>query len=370
MAEHLKYRYLRILRDPSGIFWALFFPMILATLFYFAFGSLGTASRELIPAALVTEEENEGFTAMLGGIDGELIELTCMSADEAASALADGRICGIYTVKKEPSLTVGANGISETILSSVLDSYLKYTAALNDVGSTHPENLKAAMTAMQEDRSYTREVSLGGRTYDNMLNYFFALIAMACFFGNLMGMNLAGDTAANISPLAARRCISPMRRLPAVLTDLLAAFSIQFANMCILLAYMRLVLGIGFSGRIGGMLLICALGSMLGVSFGILVGCLSRVREGIKTLLTVVVPLVLCFFSGLMVGNMKAVIEDHAPLLNRINPAALISDALYCLNVFDDAGEYRLRLLLLAAWSMIMTFAAFLLMRRDRYDSI
>ncbi len=33
---------------------------------------------------------------------------------------------------------------------------------------------------------------------------------------------------------------------------------------------------------------------------------------------------------------MKNIIEQSFPLLNRVNPAALITDALYCINVYED----------------------------------
>lgn len=37
-----------------------------------------------------------------------------------------------------------------------------------------------------------------------------------------------------------------------------------------------------------------------------------------------------------MIGGIKQSIEKHFSLLNRLNPSALISDALYALNIYDD----------------------------------
>ncbi len=58
------------------------------------------------------------------------------------------------------------------------------------------------------------------------------------------------------------------------------------------------------------------------------------------------------------------------PLFNRINPAALISDALYYLNIYNDPAALRLRLILLFAFAAVMTLLAFLSLRRTRYESI
>lgn len=72
-----------------------------------------------------------------------------------------------------------------------------------------------------------------------------------------------------------------------------------------------------------------------------------------------------------MNSNMKDLVEKHAPIINRINPAALISDAFYCINVYNDTapGYYR-NLVTLAVMSAAFVMASFLLIRRNRYDSI
>ena len=128
-------------------------------------------------------------------------------------------------------------------------------------------------------------------------------------------------------------------------------------------------MGIDLSAHLGGMIVIVALGSLLGVSFGILVGTMN-VKEGGKVLLTTALSLVLCFLAGLMYGSMKQVIENSVPFLNRLNPAAVISDAFYYLNVYEDKAGYYLRLVILAAYSFGITALAFIMLRRERYDSI
>ena len=176
--------------------------------------------------------------------------------------------------------------------------------------------------------------------------------------------------AANVTPLAARRSISPERKSLAVLQDLVVGISIQFINALAFLLFLRFVLGISLNGNFSGMALISLLGSMTGVSLGIVVGSNARLKEGIKTLILVALPLFLCFLAGMMIGNMKYVIEEHVPLINRINPAALISDALYFLNVYNDREALSVRLLLLLAFAVVMTGWAFLSLRRTRYESI
>ena len=76
------------------------------------------------------------------------------------------------------------------------------------------------------------------------------------------------------------------------------------------------------------------------------------------------------FFAGLMFVNMKNIVEQHAPIINRINPAAVLSDAYYCMGVYNDAERFTRCILTLAVMSILFLAAAFFGVRRERYDSI
>ena len=154
-----------------------------------------------------------------------------------------------------------------------------------------------------------------------------------------------------------------------ILADMAAGVAIHFASILLLLLYLRLALGIVFSGSPGLILLICFLGSLSGISLGALFGA-SRLKEGFQTLLSVVVPLVLCFLAGLMAAGVRQLVEQYAPIINRINPAALICDSLYNLTVYENPGRLAVNLLSLAAICLALTLFACLRMRRIRYDSI
>lgn len=369
----LKYRYLQTVRDRGNMFWGIFYPIILASFFFMAFGHLGTESWTEIPVAYVQAQEETAFDSFMDEMDGSLLTVRKMCAEEARQALADGTVEGIIFAPDKaaaPGLSVGKSGLRETVLSAVLDAYVKNSAMMEDIARAHPEKLPEAMQVLESNVSHIREVTLGGKTYDTMLEYFFSCFAMMCFFGCFMGCKLGAENAANVTPLAARRSISPERKSLAVLQDLLVGISIQFVNALIFLAFLRFVLGVSLNGNFLGMALISLLGSMTGVSLGIVVGSSARLTDGMKNLLLVALPLFLCFLAGLMVGNMKYIIEEHLPLINRINPAALISDALFFLNVCNDSHALTIRLLLLLAFACVMTIWAFCSLRRTRYESI
>ena len=71
-----------------------------------------------------------------------------------------------------------------------------------------------------------------------------------------------------------------------------------------------------------------------------------------------------------MTPDIRTYIELYVPIINRINPAAIISDAFYCLNVFDDSEKLTRCLATLAGMSVLLVSASFLMVRRERYDSL
>lgn len=368
--DEIRYRFLQMLRDRGNLFWALAFPLVLALLFNFSFKDLGEESWENIPTAVVVQKENVAFASFLQGIDGKLITEQVMSEEDAIRALKDEKVTGIYYEKETPSLTVAANGVSQTVLASVLDSYLDDVAVLEKIATEHPEGLPAAIASLSSDVSYLKEETLGGKSYNDTMDYFYALIAMACFFGCFSGMKLGEECTANQSALAARRCTAPINKGKMVLTDMLVGFTIHFSLVLILLAFLNFVLDIDLSGNIGATLLVCAMGSLTGVSFGIVLGCAGRIRKEIRIGLSISIPLLCGFLSGLMAGGMKQDVEELAPIINRINPSAVISDAFYYINIYPDASGLFRCLLTLTAISFGLAFAAFLMMRRSRYDSL
>ena len=178
------------------------------------------------------------------------------------------------------------------------------------------------------------------------------------------------ELQANLTPLAARRCAGPVNRLSLVLTETLVSFGLHFVNMVLLLAYMKYILKLEFAGSYAEMLPALFLGSMIGVTMGMFVTSVGKAGEGVKIGIMVGVSMALSFLAGLMNADIKNVVDKNAPLINRINPAALISDAMYCINVYDAPERYAQDMLILAVMSVILIAGTFLIIRRERYVSI
>ena len=146
--------------------------------------------------------------------------------------------------------------------------------------------------------------------------------------------------------------------------------AIHFINMLILNLYITKVLGISLGDNLPALLLVNLMGSIIGVCIGITLGCVSRLYIDLKYGLTVAITLFPGFLAGLMFGNMKNIIELHCPIINRINPAAVLSDAFYCMGIYNDMQRFTRCILILAVMSILLLAVAFFSVRRERYDSI
>lgn len=374
MLHLLKYNLLVKVKCVNVIFWPLVFPLILATFFYFAFGNIEEADFETVQTIVVKEADADAvfleFLETMEEDESHLVEIQEMSEQEALSALKEKKASGIYFVGATPTLTVGSSGISESILQSLLESYENGKQTLQLVAEKHPDGLSRAIEQMGTYEALVEQVSLGGKTTDGYAQFFYALIAMACLYGEFIGMDASLNIQANLTPLAARRSVTPTHKLKLILMEMISCFLLHYVNVLILIAYLRYVLKVDFEGQMSQMLLISLIGSMIGVSMGIFIGSFGKLGEGMKVGILLGISMTGSFLAGLMSSSMKYLVDRHVPFVNRINPAAVISDAFYCINVYDDPVRFRRNLVTLSCMCVILTLVSFLLIRRERYDSI
>ena len=76
------------------------------------------------------------------------------------------------------------------------------------------------------------------------------------------------------------------------------------------------------------------------------------------------------FLAGLMMGNMKYVVEKACPIVNRINPAAIISDCFYSLCVFEDMNMYIRCIASMGVWTVVLAVCSVIILRREKYANL
>ncbi|ABX41602.1 ABC transporter permease [Lachnoclostridium phytofermentans] len=374
-----KYRIKYFLKTPTILFWAFFFPLILGTLFRAAFGDamLNLGVMDSIPVAVVIEKELPQEHALLSVLpsvtykdETPMFQVTKTTREEADQMLREGTVNGIIVLSDTVELFVSDSELQTNILKQFLDQYSRMSKAIEDIARNNPQSLPKAISLLQSDAQNIVKVSLNGKNTNGFIQYFYSLIAMACMFGSYLGLSNSMDIQGNQKPVAARRCITPTNKLILILADSSAAVTIHFLELIVVWIYLRLVLGIPIGDQPLFFLLTVFIGSVIGIAYGQFVGSISKGHEALRFSIVTGISLVFSFLSGLMVDTIKHVIEVNVPLLNRINPASLITDAFYSLTVFSDYSRFTSDIVSLIVIAAIFILASFLILRRERYDSI
>lgn len=370
---HYRLRLKSIVVNRSTFFWCAIFPFILSTLFYVSFGSsLSDKSFSPVPAAVVIQGESEEKTALLSFLKElerqEVLKITVTNAAEASALLEEEHAAGIIEYHDALRLILRSSGIEQSILKSVLDSYQRKSALFADIARENPAGLEAA--AGMSAAVFAEDTTLSGRPANSSLQFFYALVAMSCMYASFYGLVMSADLQGNLSPLAVRRTLAPVKRWKMICGDYLAVLTVAVAVLLLLFAYLAFGLGIDFGSHILLTVFTGIVGCMFGIAFGILLGSTNRQSLSAKIGISVSICMSCCFLAGQMINLIPVLIEKYVPVINRINPAQLIANSFYCLAFYDDYTRYTLNIVTLAVLTIAMGCAGILLMRRKKYASI
>lgn len=371
-----KYQLLQTIRTKEIMFWSLVFPIILGTLFHMAFGGIqdNTEVFRAVPAAYVKENGgDDNFARLLKELeegDSSLVRVYDVDGPEAEALLKQDKIEGIFRGGETLTLQVKEAGINQSILKMVLEEYERKQSAFKNIAAAHPENLQKALESLGQDMTILKEENQTNGNMDNLLNYFYALLAMSSLYGCFMGVDGAIHFKANLSDIGARRVVASTNRFLLLAADVCAKILLQFICSCVALLYLTVVLKVDFGDKIPQILIVMLTGCVIGVMTGMFFGSLGKAKEQVKISIVLAVTMFECFLSGLMVAGMYYVVETYIPFLNRINPAALIVDSYYCLNIYDTYARFTQNIVTLLVIAVILCIGSYLAVRRERYASL
>lgn len=374
--HNLKYEIKAGLRVREMIVWLLIFPMGLGFFFKIAFDGIYESNDTFnsVPTAVVFTEENENLRTVLDGIeasDEPLMKLTYTDSEKAEDMLKNEEVEGVIYVDSEKlTLAVAGEGMYETILKAFCDQYNSTAAIVAETVKNDPTAVPAVIEQMSREINTVEDVKLVNGNTNYYTEYFYNLIAMVGLFGSLIGLSITIDNQANLSALGARKNCSPTPKSISVAASLVSRFITQSVCMVICVTFLRFVLQIDLGEHLLLVYLAAILSGMVGVSLGFMVGSIGRGSKDTKQSITTAVVMASCFCSGLMVGNMKAIIGAKIPFFNSINPASVISDSFHSLTVYDSYDRFIVKIITMAAMVFIFGFIGFIFTRRRKYASL
>lgn len=369
------YRLLSGLRDKQTLFWAFLFPIILATLFSFAFADLN--ADEVFNQVKIAVVENEVWEQdmmfqqvieQLSEGENALFSTQILSAAEAESLLQNNEIVGYIIPDSTLEVVIRYSGLRQSMLKVFADEYMQTSSTITKLMQDNPGI--DVRTLMPDTSNLVVDKPASSSAPDNTFVYYYALIAMACLYGGFWGFREVTAAKANLSAQGARICVSPVSKLRQFLYAMSAAFLIHFASILVLLLYLTQIIGVNFGDQIGYILLASLIGSSLGVSIGALICVVGNHGEGVKSAILIGFSMLMSFFSGLMIADMKYIVNKSFPLLRWINPANLISDAFYSLYYYETLQRYWQNVAAMLILQLVISTAIVMIMRRQRYASI
>lgn len=372
-----KNRFKILIRNKSMIFWTMIFPIVLATLFYFAFSDIENDSKlKAIDIAVIQNEQfenNQTLKNVLKSLseDGENKIFNIQYIDElkAKELLDEGKIDGYIISGETTSVIVKENGINQTIIKYVIDQVYQLESVSKNIYEYNPESIMNVVKEifLSENKYFDDSSS---KNMNMMEIEFYTLIGMACLYGGFLALIVVNETEANLSAKGARISIAPVHKLKVLLISLLVALTIQFIETSILIAYLYFILGVNFGGNLGYVCLLSLFGCLAGTSLGLLVGVSSKKSDGIKTGILLAITMVCSFLSGMMGVSMKYIIQKNAPIIAKINPVNMITDGFYSLYYYNTMDRFYSNIIGLTLFSTVMIVISYIFIRRKKYDSI
>ena len=71
-----------------------------------------------------------------------------------------------------------------------------------------------------------------------------------------------------------------------------------------------------------------------------------------------------------MLLDMRMIVERNCPILNKINPAVMISDAFYALNIYETYERFTGNIISMLVLSAVFIVGGIILGRRKQYASL
>ncbi len=373
-----KYSFLLLIRNKVELFWLLAFPIILGTFFYFAFGNLYDTTERFseIPVAVVADDSinSEAFkamTEMLEKADTPIIKAEYTDNDTALEMLKNGVVDAVvYADKDDVRMSVTTSEINQTIVKSIVDTFRTNRKVIADTIENDPALITSVIESMTEQVSYNKEIDLSGGNMDFYIQYFYNLIAMICMLSCNTGLAIVVNNQANLSALGARKSVSPISNTSKLMAGFISTVCVNLIIIAIVMSYLIFILGIDFGSKIAPLFLAVFIGTIMGTSLGFFVGAFGNMKQTTKTSLLTGVSLTLCALSGLMADSLPKMINRYCPIVNKINPAAILTDCFYALNIYDTYERFGFNLIKIAAYSAVFIVCGMTMLRRKKYASI
>lgn len=373
-----KYTFKYLFKNKSLLFWTFIFPIILSICFYVAFKDIESNEKlKIIDIAVVQNEQFESSMMIKETLnylskenDNQIFNIKYTDKDDAEKLLDSDEIIGYLLIDTEPNIKIKSNGINETIFKYIVEEAYSNSLVINDYindGVLYDKIVEKIMF-LTEEHNYTKNETNSHISY-TMIEYY-TLIAMTALYCGMIAINVINKEMANISSIGKRNGVSPIKKSTGILGSLSAAYFVGLIGLSILFIFTIFALKVDYGDYLYRVILIGMLGILAGESLGIFIGTNIKGSENTKTGILIAITMTGSFLSGMMGITMKYLVDSNVPIINLINPAAIITDGLYSVYYYEGLSRYYFNIISLIIFSSILIILSVIKIRRVKYDSI
>lgn len=381
--HNLKYSFKILFKSKMLIFWTFAFPIILGTFFNMAFKDIENNEKlDIIDIAIV---DNENFNnsilyketfKKLGDSSNEnyMFNIKYVDLETSKKLLKDKKIIGYLLIEDDVKIVVNSSGINETIFRQVVDEIIQTEIVINYKVSKieDSQDINNQVIDIVNDINNTKNniVDKSSNNLSYTLIEFYTLIAMACLYGGILGMVSINNNLANMSAQGKRVSVSPLSKFKLILSSVISSYITQIIGIILLFIYTIIILKVDYGDNLFLVILLALVGCLAGLSLGIFIATIFKTNDNIKTGIIISISMVGCFLSGMMGITMKYYVDKYVPIINKLNPANMITDGFYSLYYYNTLNRYYFNLCSLLLFSIILIIMSVLSLRRQKYDSI
>ena len=375
-----------LLKNKMLIFWTFDFPILLGIFFNMAFSDIEKNEKlDIINIAIIDSESSDNVfkeTFKKFNDETQMFNINYTNLEDAKKLLENKKITGYIIPNDNVNITVSSNGVNETILKYVVDEINSNKEISKDLSKIEIDNqIKEGNYNIDYQKIYkninnsfsSNTVKLNNISNKNlsytMIEYY-TLIAMTCLYGGIISMFITNYKLANMNSIGKRTSISPIHKGKMLLGSLLASYIIQLLGITLLFIFTIFVLKVDYGNNLLLVVLLAICGSLAGLSLGVMVATTIKSNENTKTGILIAITMLGCFLSGMMGITMKYIVDKNIPIINKINPASMITDGFYSLYYYDTLDRFFFNIISLLLFSIIMFIISYNGLRRQKYDNI
>ena len=378
--HNFKYTFITLFKNKILIFWTFAFPILLGTFFQMAFQDIeNSETLHVMDIAVIENDTFENSVIWKEAIqnlsegDSPLFSTIYLNEEEAKKRLERDEIIGYLKLEEKPKIVVEKSGIYQTIFKSAIEEINEQDIMINQILQNDHFAIDYNAIYQKIEEVSNKEASIQNISRAN-LSYtmieFYTLIAMAALYGGILGMTAINQVLANMSHNGKRVAISPVSKGKLVLSSVLASYIVQLIGLALLFIYTIFVLKVDYGTRLSSVLLLALTGSLAGLSMGVAIASILKTNENVKTGIIISITMLGCFLSGMMGITMKYIVDKNIPIVNKINPASMITDGFYALYYYDTLDRFYFNIISLLLFAALMVVVSIFYLRRQKYDSI